>query len=99
MSATELCNNLGINQRTASNKARGIKKQLKLVAVDPQWQLPEMMNDNPMDWTLQISGLILDIRQAPQKSQESAFEKGLVPYIPYKYRPPLIQNPLRDNYC
>jgi hypothetical protein len=35
-----------------------------------------------MVWMLQVNGFLMDIRQAPRKVQEVAFQKGLIPYIP-----------------
>ena len=40
------------------------------------------MDDNPLIWMLNITGLMVDIRHAPRKVQELAFKKGLIPYIP-----------------
>jgi hypothetical protein len=40
------------------------------------------MDDNPVAWTLEVNGFIMDIRHAPRELQEAAFEKGLTPYIP-----------------
>ena len=37
---------------------------------------------NPMVWTLEVNGFLMDIRHAPRELQEAAFAKGLIPYIP-----------------
>ena len=36
----------------------------------------------PLIWMVGINGLSVDIRHAPRHLQESAFNKGLIPYIP-----------------
>jgi hypothetical protein len=40
------------------------------------------MEDNPLIWMVEVSGLPMDIRHAPRQLQEIAFNKGLIPYIP-----------------
>jgi hypothetical protein len=44
--------------------------------------LPSRLEDNPMVWTLEVNGFMVDVRHAPREVQEIAFKKGLIPYIP-----------------
>jgi hypothetical protein len=39
---------------------------------------------NPMVWTLQVNGFMVDVRHAPREVQEIAFNKGLIPYIAFQ---------------
>ena len=87
MSATDLCEKLGVSKGTASNKAREIGDMFTIVPMDPRWCLPELMDDNPMAWMIQVNGgFIMDARQAAPEIQEIAFAKGLIPYVPYKQK-------------
>lgn len=80
--ADELCALFGVNQSTAANKAKLIRDMLKMYQLDPRWCLPSMMDKNPFVWTVQINGLLVDIRHMPREIQVIAYEKGLIPYIP-----------------
>ncbi len=40
------------------------------------------MDENPVAWTFEVNGFLMDIRSAPRELQEAAFAKGLIPYIP-----------------
>lgn len=84
MSAIDLCENLGVSKSTASNKAREIGDMFSIVPMDPRWCLPELIDDNPMAWMISVKGFIMDARTAPPEIQEDAYQKGLIPYIPYK---------------
>ena len=50
--------------------------------MSPDWTLPSRFADNPLVWTLQVNGLMVDIRRAPIELQWLAFEKGLIPFVP-----------------
>jgi hypothetical protein len=73
MSATELCELVGVSQSTAT---------LDLVQMDPEWCLPSLLADNPMAWMILVDGLITDARSLPKDVQEEAFQLGLIPYVP-----------------
>ncbi len=45
-------------------------------------RLQRKMDDNPRVWMLEVNGFLMDIRYAPREIQETAFEKGLIPYVP-----------------
>jgi hypothetical protein len=82
MQATELCELMDVGQSTASGKATDIIDMLDIVQFDPDWTLPELMDDNPLAWYVSVNGLIVDARHLPRELQEEAFRKGLIPYIP-----------------
>ncbi len=50
--------------------------------LDPNWCLPDLIDENPLVWMLEVNGFIVDVRHTPREVQEIAFEKGLIPYIP-----------------
>jgi hypothetical protein len=82
MSLTVIDKAFGVSQSTGQSKSREIRKMLRIQQFDPNWCLPSLMDDNPMVWMLEVNGFILDIRNCSREMQESAFEKGLIPYIP-----------------
>jgi hypothetical protein len=82
MRADELCAVFGVNQSSASSKGKLIRDLLNIHQMDPNWCLPSLMDENPLIWTLQVNGMIVDIRDMPREVQEIAYEKGLIPYIP-----------------
>jgi hypothetical protein len=72
----------GISESTGAAKLAAIRKMLGIHQLDPNWTLPSRLDDNPMVWTLEVNGFMVDVRHAPREVQEIAFKKGLIPYIP-----------------
>jgi hypothetical protein len=72
----------GISESTGAAKLATIRKMLKIYQLDPNWTLPSRLDDNPMAWILEVNGFLVDVRSAPREVQETAFNKGLIPYIP-----------------
>ncbi len=75
----------GIAEGTGQNKSREIRDVLKMGTLSPEWTLPSRLADNSLVWTLQLNGLMVDIRRAPVELQRLAFEKGLIPYVPAEW--------------
>jgi hypothetical protein len=82
LSATELCEGFGISKGIGTSKSREIRKLMNLTQFDPNWCLPSKMDSNPMAWMIMVNGFIVDARSLPLETQEIAYEKGLIPYIP-----------------
>ena len=82
LSAEELCQAFGVKKSSGTNKAGQIRKMFGMYQMDPEWTLPSLMEENPLIWTLEVNGMIVDVRQMPREVQEIAYEKGLIPYIP-----------------
>jgi hypothetical protein len=82
MKLTAIDKAFGVGESTGQGKSMLIRKMLKIRTFDPDWTLPSRMDDNPMVWTLEVNGFLMDIRHAPREAQVVAFEKGLIPYIP-----------------
>jgi Domain of unknown function (DUF6398) len=72
----------GVGQSTGQGKSMQIRRMLKIRSFDPEWMLPNRMDDNPMVWMMSVNGFLMDIRHAPREAQVVAYEKGLIPYIP-----------------
>jgi len=82
MKLTAIDKAFGVGQSTGQGKSKEIRKTLRIRQFDPDWWLPNRMDDNPMVWMLEVNGFVMDIRTCPRELQEAAFEKGLIPYIP-----------------
>jgi hypothetical protein len=73
----------GVAESTGQGKSKAIRTMFRIRNFDPKWTLPSKIDENPMVWTLEVNGFLMDIRHAPRELQEAAFTKGLIPYIPY----------------
>jgi Domain of unknown function (DUF6398) len=82
MRSTDIDHYLGTSPSSGAAKLAAIRKMFKMHQLDPNWTLPSKMDANPMVWMLQVNGFMVDVRHAPREVQESAFSKGLIPYIP-----------------
>ena len=82
MRADELCAALGVSQSSGANKAKQIRDLFGMFQLDPRWCLPSLVEENPVVWTLEVNGLMLDVRYMPREVQEMAYLRGLIPYIP-----------------
>lgn len=82
LSAGQLCELLGTNQRTTSAKARTISNLLAIGVFDPRWYRPSRLASNPRAWMVELDGFIVDVRTQPREIQEEAYRLGLIPYLP-----------------
>ncbi|MEI7695590.1 MAG: DUF6398 domain-containing protein [Chlorobium sp.] len=80
--ADELCAVCGVSKSSGENKGKLIRDLLNMYPLDPNWCLPGHVDNNPLIWTLQVNGFMVDIRSMPREVQVIAYEKGLIPYIP-----------------
>jgi hypothetical protein len=79
----QIAEGFGIAKTTASNKASEIRRFLNIRVMDPNWTLPGRMGSNPMAWYITVNGFMMDARHAPSDIQVAAYQKGLIPYIPF----------------
>ena len=82
MAMADVCARFGVNQSTASGKARAISQALGTRQFDPNWSLPSLLDRNPLVWMAEVNGMLVDLRHMPREVQEIAFQKGMIPYIP-----------------
>lgn len=83
MEASELAEKMGIPQATMAAKSKVIRDRLDLTPFHPDWTLPSGLAENPLVWMVQLkSGVVVDIRHAPQELQEEALRLGLIPFLP-----------------
>lgn len=78
-----IAESFGIAKSTVTNKAAEIKRVFNIHLMDPNWTIPSRMDDNPMIWYITVNGFIMDARSAPPDVQVIAYQKGLIPYIPF----------------
>ena len=86
MRSTDIDHYLGTSPSSGAAKLAAIRKILRIFQLDPNWTLPSRLDD-PMVWTVEVNGFLVDIRHAPREVQEIAFKKGLIPYIPADRKP------------
>jgi len=82
MSVGELAERFGVSQGTMVSKSKIIRDGLDIMQMDPDWCLPELLEQNPLVWMFEVDGFIMDIRTAPRQVQEAAYAEGLIPFIP-----------------
>jgi hypothetical protein len=82
MTSAQVAEGFGVSQGTMMAKSRIIRNKLDIIALDPDWCIPAMLEDNPLVWMLEVNGFVIDIRAAPRPAQEEAYRLGLIPYIP-----------------
>lgn len=85
MPLQEVCEKLGVSQSTISQKSTVIRRLLKIHHADPNWALPSRLEDSEIFWVIQVNGIFIDARECPREIQETAYKKGLIPYIPEKH--------------
>lgn len=83
MSATSLCDCIGVSQGTASEYSRKIFNIFNMMQFDPNWTVPEKLSENPLVWMLSVNGFMMDVRGTSHAIQDEAYSKGLIPYLPY----------------
>jgi len=82
MTTAQLAEGFGVSKATMMTKSKMIRDKLDIFALDPDWCLPELLEDNPLVWMFDVDGFVIDIRVAPRQVQEEAYRLGLIPYIP-----------------
>ena len=72
----------GVAESTGQAKSMAIRRMFGIGRLNRDWTLPSRLGDNPLVWKVEVSGLLVDIRQESRARQEAAFQEGLIPYIP-----------------
>lgn len=72
----------GVAESTGQGKSKAIRRMFGIGRLNVHWTLPSRLGVNPLVWRVEVSGVIVDIRQESRERQEAAFRKGLIPYIP-----------------
>jgi hypothetical protein len=69
MSTADLCSRFGVGQSTANAKASVISKTLDTSRLNPEWELPSLLDQNPLLWMAEVNGLLVDLRNVPREVQ------------------------------
>lgn len=80
--SSKLYEAFGVKPSTGQSKSKQVSTLLKISQFDVDWTLPSRIERNPKAWMITLNGLIVDVRNQPREIQETAYEKGLIPYIP-----------------
>jgi hypothetical protein len=83
----ELAELIGVKQATMANKGRLILDTLGIGLLDPEYSRSDMLDQNPMDWMIQVDGLVVDARWLPEPLQVELWRRGLIPYVPAQATP------------
>lgn len=79
----EIAEWFAVSVGTMQSKSRMIREGLRIISLDPEFTHSSRLDDNPLVWMVELTnGIIIDIRYAPRNAQETAYEHGLIPYIP-----------------
>jgi len=84
LDAETIAQTYDVSTSTIHSKSKALRQALDLIQLDPAYTLPEMLNENPFIWLMNINGTMVDIREASPEILEAAFVEGLIPYIPSK---------------
>lgn len=82
MRAADIDQHFGVTSSAGAARSAEIRKLMDIYALDPEWTLPSLLEDNPLVWMLTVNGFVIDVRKASRELQEQAYLQGLIPYIP-----------------
>jgi hypothetical protein len=78
----DLAGAFGLSKSTLGQKAKQVRDMLKMTWATPEFLRAERIDDNPMIWFIEVSGLPFDARALPVEIQVEAYLKGIIPYVP-----------------
>lgn len=97
MTSTQVAAGFGVSQQTMLTKSKIIRDELDLIQLDPDWCTTAMLVDNPLVWTIDVNGFLMDARYAPRQIQEEAYHQGLIPFIPCREQKPVVESETRPK--
>ena len=93
MTSDEVAQGVGVSKSNMWAKFKAIRDGLGIMPMDPDYTLPELLEQNPLVWMVEVNGLLMDIRRAPRELQETAFEQGAIPFVPSRPGPQQDEEP------
>ncbi|MEB3316783.1 MAG: DUF6398 domain-containing protein [Cyanobacteriota bacterium] len=72
----------GVASSTALNHSKKVRDLLDISPFAADWLLPNLLEESPIPWMLEVDGFIVDVRTLPLEIQMEACAKGLIPYVP-----------------
>ncbi len=79
LTADQLAARLGVVKTTMANKAALISKTLDLGVFEPDLTRADVLEHNPLAWLVSVDGIVVDARMLPDKLQDEARRRGLIP--------------------
>ena len=62
-----------------ANKAGMINRLLDIGVYEPELMRIELLERHPLTWVVEVDGLLVDSRMLPEKPQDEARRRGLIP--------------------
>lgn len=75
----DLAGAFGLSKPTLGQKAKQIRDTLKISWGTPEFLRAEMIDANPMFWSIEVNGLPYDARALPTEIQVEAYRQGVIP--------------------
>lgn len=69
----------GASNSTMLSRSKFIRDEFGMFPMDPLWSMPSVMLENPLLWTVEIDGIMVDLSQKSEEEQKKAVAKGLIP--------------------
>ncbi len=82
LKAEQVAKGFGVSSATMQAKSREIQNCLDLIPFEPDFTIASLVEENPLMWLVELNGFMIDLRYAPRDLQVSAYEQGIIPYIP-----------------
>jgi hypothetical protein len=79
MSSADLAAAVDVKPTTMANKAAMINRLLNIGVYEPELTRVAMLERHPMAWIVEVNGFLVDARRLPEKLQEEARRRGLIP--------------------
>ncbi len=69
----------GASNSTMLSRSKFIRDEFDMFPMDPLWSMPSVMLENPLLWTVEINGILVDLSQKSEEEQRKAVAQGLIP--------------------
>ena len=80
--AEEIAKGIGVSVSNMQSKSKVVWNKLSLRPLHPDYCLPSQLTEDPLAWTFEIDGEMVDVRDAPLPVQQAIYDQGLIPYLP-----------------
>ena len=81
MTGDEIARLTGVPKSTLANKAKVIRRTLRLRPMDVAYRRREMVENHPMAWLIRVNGVVVDARDMPIEIRDEARRRGLIPTL------------------
>lgn len=74
------------------SKSKFIINTFETFPMDPMWSLASLLIENPLAWTIEVDGFLIDISQMPEKEQKKFVKQGLIPMTQKEFKKMVQKN-------